>query len=51
MNASHVEATVESNASVLAAAHPRHPERFIRDRPQPLKPAAEVWINPPENRP
>jgi transposase InsO family protein len=47
----HAEAAVESRASVLAAAHARHPERFVRGLPRPLKPAAEVWINPPENRP
>jgi len=29
----------------------RHPERFVRGVPRPLTPAAEVWINPPENRP
>jgi hypothetical protein len=42
---------LEARASVLAAAHARHPERFVRDVPRPLTPAAEVWINPPENRP
>ena len=35
----------------MAAAHARHPERFVGGVPQPLAPAAEVWINPPENRP
>ena len=34
-----------------AAAIARHPERFVGGVPQPLAPAAEVWINPPENRP
>ena len=34
-----------------AKKNSRHPERFVRGLPQPLKPAAEVWINPPENRP
>jgi putative transposase len=47
----HAEAAVKSSASVLAAAHARHPERFVIGLPRPLKPAAEVWINPPENRP
>ena len=42
---------LEARASVLAAAHARNPERFVRGVPRPLKPAAEVWINPPENRP
>jgi hypothetical protein len=36
---------------VLAAANVRHPERLVSSVPQPLKPAAEVWINPPENQP
>ena len=36
---------------VRAAAHARHPERFVRGLPQPLTPATEVWINPPQNRP
>jgi hypothetical protein len=39
------------SAAVLAAAHARHPERFVNGVSQPLAPAAEVWINPPENRP
>ncbi len=41
---------LEARAAVLAAAHARHPERFVQGVPQPLTPAAEVWINPPENR-
>ena len=47
----HTDAAVTSRASVLAAAHARHPERFVRGFPRPLNPAAEVWINPPDNRP
>jgi hypothetical protein len=35
----------------VADAHARHPERFVHGLPRPLTPAAEVWINPPENRP
>ena len=42
---------LEARASVLAAAYARNPERFVRGVPRPLTPAAEVWINPPENRP
>jgi putative transposase len=42
---------LEARAAVLAAAHGRHPERFVGGVPQPLAPAAEVWINPPENWP
>ena len=44
-------AALEARSSVLAAAHARHPERFVQGVPRPLTPAAEVWINPPENRP
>jgi len=51
VHAGHADAAIASRASVLAAAHVRHPERFVRGLPQPLMPAAEVWINPPENRP
>ena len=42
---------LEARAAVLAAAHARHPERFVRGVPQPLTPAVEALINPPENRP
>ncbi len=42
---------LEARPSVLAAAHDRHPERFVRGVPRPLTPAAEVWINAPKNRP
>jgi putative transposase len=47
----HADAAIASRAAVLAAAHAHHPERFVSGLPLPLKPAAEVWINPPENRP
>jgi hypothetical protein len=30
-------------------ADAKHPERFVRGVPRPLRPAAEVWINPPED--
>ena len=42
---------LQARAAVLATAHGRHPERFVNGVPKPLKPAAEVWINPPENSP
>ena len=51
VHAGQATAVLEARASVLAAAHARHPERFVRGVPRPLTPAAEVWINPPENRP
>ncbi len=34
---------------VLEEAYALHPERFVRGIPRPSNPAAEVWINPPEN--
>ena len=34
---------------ILKEAYALHPERFVRGIPRPSKPAAEVWINPPEN--
>jgi len=34
---------------VLEEAYALHPERFVRGIPKPSSPAAEVWINPPEN--
>jgi putative transposase len=37
--------------AVLTAAHAAHPERFVRQPPQPLKLPREVWINPPGDRP
>jgi putative transposase len=51
VHAGQAPAAIASRASVLAAAHARHPERFVRGLPLPLTPAAEVWINPPENKP
>jgi len=34
---------------VLEEASALHPERFVRGIPKPSRPAAEVWITPPEN--
>lgn len=51
VHAGQAEEAIASRAAVMAAAHARHPERFVRGLPQPLTPATEVWINPPENRP
>ncbi|MCE9630282.1 MAG: hypothetical protein K8S94_06125 [Planctomycetia bacterium] len=33
MHTGHTEAAIESRAAVLADAHARHPERFVRGRP------------------
>jgi putative transposase len=37
-----------ARAGVLAAACAAHPERFVRQPPQPPKLPAASWINPPE---
>ena len=36
-----------ARSAVLAAAHARHPERFVRGVPKPTPPPSAVWINPP----
>jgi putative transposase len=37
--------------AVLAAAYATHPERFVRQPPQPLPLPCQVWINPPADAP
>jgi hypothetical protein len=32
---------------VLQEAYRKHPERFVRQPPEPLRLSAAVWINPP----
>ena len=44
------EQRVAARASVLAAAHAAHPERFPAGPPQPPALPVEVWINPPKTR-
>jgi hypothetical protein len=44
-------AVLAARQAVLDAAHAAHPERFIRQPPRPLALPAEVWINPPADRP
>jgi putative transposase len=41
------EERVAARATVLAAAHAAHPERFPAGRPHPPARPGEVWINPP----
>ena len=36
--------------AALNAAYERHPERFVRHRPQASCPPAAVWINPPKDK-
>jgi putative transposase len=38
----------DKRAAVLTAACKAHPERFVRQPPQPPKIPAHSWINPPE---
>lgn len=51
VHAGQAPAVIQARASVLTDANARHPGRFVHGTPTPLTPAAEVWINPPENRP
>jgi putative transposase len=42
------EAVLGARQKILEAAYAAHPERFVHGLPRPQKPAAEVWINPPD---
>jgi putative transposase len=44
-------AVLAARQAVLDAAHDRHPERFVRQPPRPLRLPTEVCITPPANRP
>jgi len=35
---------------VLTAAYARHPERFVKGRPQPADLPTAVWLNPPAKK-
>jgi putative transposase len=43
----HAEGVRARRAEVLAAAYAAHPERFVRQPPQPPVLPSAVWINPP----
>jgi putative transposase len=45
------EARLAARAEVLAAAYAAHPERFVHRAPRPSAPPAQVWINPPKEKP
>jgi putative transposase len=44
----HAEAVRASRAEVLTAAYARHPERFVRKRPEPPALPTTAWINTPD---
>jgi putative transposase len=44
-------AAIEHRRTVLDAAYAAHPERFVRQPPQPLPAPREVWINKPQQTP
>jgi putative transposase len=41
------EAVIAGRRRVLEEAYRKHPERFVRQPPEPLRLPAAVWINPP----
>jgi putative transposase len=43
------EAVIAARRLVLQEAYRKHPERFVRQPPEPLRLPAAVWINPPAN--
>ena len=45
------DAALAARQAVLDATYAAHPERFVRQPPQPLKLPTEVWINPPADGP
>ena len=42
-----VDEIVARRTAVLAAAHQRHPQRFVRGSPAPQRRPTDAWINPP----
>ena len=44
----HAAAIREQRAAVLSTAFQAHPERFVRQPPEPPKIPAHSWINPPD---
>ena len=45
------DSVLAARQTVLDAAYAAHPDRFVRQPPQPLKLPSEVWINPPADGP
>jgi putative transposase len=46
----HVAVLRARRQAALDAAYERHPERFVRHRPQASCPPTAVWINPPKDK-
>lgn len=42
------ESKIKQREVVLHGAYEKHPERFVRGVPKPMKPPTEVWINKPK---
>lgn len=42
------ESLIRQRQQTLQQAYQRHPERFVKGKPQPLQPPTAVWINKPE---
>jgi putative transposase len=45
----HGEAVTSARAQVLDGAYAAHPERFVRNPPQPPRLPEQVWINKPSD--
>jgi len=45
------DSALAARQAVLDAAYAAHPDRFVRQPPQPLKLPSQVWINPPADGP
>ena len=45
----HSEEVLAARRQTLLAAYQAHPERFVRQIPEPLAPPREIWINPPQS--
>ena len=50
VHAGNVEDIVARRTAVLALAHRRHPDRFVRGAPAPQRRPTPAWINPPTGK-
>jgi putative transposase len=49
LHSGQAEAIREERCRVLAQAYRKHPERFVKGRPQPPKIPTAAWINKPDD--